>query len=76
MRSRLGYLTSKQRRIWQLKNEGLTKTRIGLKLKIRPQAVHKSHNFIYPEFLHARLSSHNLDFFVTAVVFGRKIRGR
>lgn len=42
MRLRLGYLTSKQRLIWKLKNEGLTEAAIGRKLKIRRQTVHKA----------------------------------
>jgi len=37
-----GYLTSKQRRIWGLKNSGLAEADIGRKLNVTRQTVHKA----------------------------------
>jgi len=39
-----GYLTSKQRLIWGLKNSGLAEAEIGRKLEITRQTVHKAVN--------------------------------
>ena len=38
----MGYLTFNQRLIWSLKNEGLTEAKIGRKLNIKRQTVHKA----------------------------------
>jgi hypothetical protein len=49
----MGYLTSNQRLIWSLKNEGLTEADIGRKLDIKRQTVHKALNVANQKILQA-----------------------